>query len=191
MNGWRTVTNMKWRGEHIILQTSSTTAHIYTSSVEHLANVLRQAIENEQKLLNEITLPGAKFHIREVHILDNAVSCIIMSRNLFLSQSIITFIPSPPPTPPPSMEQPDPTYFTIQQLHFLHEQLYKASPTGWMLARTLLDTLHAMIQRSSKGDALPQLWRNASRQHVWTKIQSSFRQRSIYHLSLIVVGEYD
>lgn len=39
-----------------------------TFSVEHLANVLRQAIENEEKLLYEITLPGAKFHIREVYI---------------------------------------------------------------------------------------------------------------------------
>lgn len=38
--------------------------HFY--SVDHLADVLRQAIENETKLLHEITLPGTKFLIVEV-----------------------------------------------------------------------------------------------------------------------------
>lgn len=40
--------------------------HFSLSSVNHLADLLRQAVENEQKLMNEIILPGAKFHIREV-----------------------------------------------------------------------------------------------------------------------------
>lgn len=43
------------------------TSHLHVCSVNHLADILRQAIENEQKLLNEIVLPGAKFHIREVY----------------------------------------------------------------------------------------------------------------------------
>ena len=35
-------------------------------SVSVLSKVLRQTIENEEKLVNEIVLPGAKLEIREV-----------------------------------------------------------------------------------------------------------------------------
>ena len=37
-----------------------------TCSVSTLSEVLRQAIENEDKLINELALPGASLDIREV-----------------------------------------------------------------------------------------------------------------------------
>ena len=36
-------------------------------SVSTLSEVLRQAIENEEKLVNELALPGAKLEIRQVN----------------------------------------------------------------------------------------------------------------------------
>ena len=42
-------------------------------SVNHLLELLRQAIENEEKLLHEITLPGVKFEIKQVR------TCVIIS----------------------------------------------------------------------------------------------------------------
>ena len=39
---------------------------IHLCSVSVLSKVLRQTIENEEKLVNEIVLPGAKLEIREV-----------------------------------------------------------------------------------------------------------------------------
>ena len=35
-------------------------------SVSTLSKVLRQAIENEEKLVNELSLPGAKLEIKQV-----------------------------------------------------------------------------------------------------------------------------
>ena len=39
---------------------------MHTHSVNSLAEVLRQAIENEEKLLKEIVLPGTSLNIKEV-----------------------------------------------------------------------------------------------------------------------------
>ena len=36
--------------------------------MNHLLDVLRQAVENEKKLVNEVALPGVKFEIKEVRI---------------------------------------------------------------------------------------------------------------------------
>ena len=38
-------------------------------SVSTLSEVLRQAIENEEKLVNELALPGAKLEIRQVKLI--------------------------------------------------------------------------------------------------------------------------
>ena len=43
-----------------------TSLHVDGCSVGTLAEVLRQAIENEEKLINELVLPGASLEIREV-----------------------------------------------------------------------------------------------------------------------------
>lgn len=81
-------------------------------------------------------------------------------------QSIITFIPTPATSPLPPVEQPDPAYFTVDQLRHLHRQMESVASSGFLLVRVLVDTLHTMTARSSKGDGLPQLWRNASKQQV-------------------------
>lgn len=145
--------------------------------------MLRQAIENEQKLLCEITLPGAKFEIKEVRIpialiyickIDFSLVCfgtdfLVVYYDMhvtFLVQSIITFVPTPPPTPPPPIEQPEPAYFTVEQVQHLHQQFHSLSPSGFVLVKVLVDTLQPMVSRSSRGDILPQQWRNASKQQV-------------------------
>ena len=38
-------------------------------SVSTLSEVLRQAIENEEKLVNELALPGAKLEIKQVTLI--------------------------------------------------------------------------------------------------------------------------
>lgn len=133
--------------------------------MRHLLDVLRQAVEKEEKLLSEITLPGVKFEIKEVGA---TFYTLLHYTIIFYLQSIITFVPTPPPTPPPPVEQPDPTYFMVEQLRQLHQQLMSVCPSGYMLVKVLVDTLQGLSSRSSKGDALPQLWRNASKQQVST-----------------------
>ena len=154
----------RWRGNGIPHGVVHVIPYLHVCSVNHLADILRQAIENEQKLLNEIVLPGAKFHIREVPSIHQP--CLYHSP--FPLQSIIMFVPTPPPSPPLPVELPDPAYFTVDQLRHLHQQLYSAAPSGFLLVRMLVDTLQNMINRSSKDDLFPQLWRNASKQQVCT-----------------------
>lgn len=69
MNGSKYVMTRKWIGVFNVHQpTFACDSHVIRMhSVSHLLDVLRQAVENEEKLLSEVTLPGVKFEIREVN----------------------------------------------------------------------------------------------------------------------------
>ena len=65
-SGLENATNKKLNGKISQYQPHQTPLLFNPYSVSTLSEVLRQAIENEQKLMNELLLPGAKLEIREV-----------------------------------------------------------------------------------------------------------------------------
>ena len=67
-------------------------------SVSTLSEVLRQAIENEEKLINELALPGAKLEIKQVNN-THAHYCTkqieVFNNHFYLNPSYSTFITPP------------------------------------------------------------------------------------------------
>lgn len=73
-SGYRTAINMKWTGKFTcgLVYPSQYCPCIHCTMIDHrsvstLSEVLRQAIENEEKLINELSLPGAKLEIKQVN----------------------------------------------------------------------------------------------------------------------------
>ena len=79
---------------------------------------------------------------------------------------MITFVPVPSPSPPPPVEHPNSSYFTVAQLRSLFQPLQLTAPSGFILARTLVDILLSLLRSSSKDASLPLIWRDASKQQV-------------------------
>ena len=74
--------------------------------------------------------------------------------------------PSPPPSPVLEVESEQPDHFTIDQLLALHQQLRSIAPSGFILARDLIDTLMRLANQTLGGGILPDNWRNIARKQV-------------------------
>eukprot|EP00731_Ephydatia_muelleri_P019022 Em0011g1062a len=114
-------------------------------SVTCLAKVLRQAIEQEEKLIYELVLPGTEFKIVE---------------------SVVLFSPPPPPPPPPVLETSLCDQFTVEQLRALSRQFVATAPTGSMLVETFVQSLFSLVSRQLGSTLLPDLWCGLSKEQV-------------------------
>jgi hypothetical protein len=106
-------------------------------SVSKLAEVLREAIEDEVKILHELTLPGTQFTINEGSIL---------------------FEPAPPPPMDPPTEEENPDYFTVNQLRMIVSEFKHIFPSGSVPFRSFIDTFKLLVSRSSGQEMLPAVW---------------------------------
>jgi adenylate kinase family enzyme len=95
--------------------------------VTQLTNILRQAVEEEDPLSQEITIPGKSF---------------------FFDGSVVVYEEAPPPTPPIPPETPPPGVFSVAQLSKLESQLSSVAPDGVMLAQSFVQTLHGFTENA-------------------------------------------
>ena len=118
---------------------------VHCNSVSHLSEILKQAIENEQQLLQEIKLPCQDLQIDMVSIL--YIICNTAAVHFCIQSVLVMDLPSPPrpetPNEPSSYDQ-----FTIVQLVTLHQQLRSIAPTGMVMYKTLVDTIHSLSHTS-------------------------------------------
>lgn len=112
-----------------------------------LAGILRQAVEDEDPLLQELQIPGKAFYIEGV---TTAVCGWFHCSQLLYSviQSVLLFEETPPPTPPPPLETPPHSTFSVAQLHRLYTQLSVIAPEGFMIAQAFVDTLHGFTDNT-------------------------------------------
>ena len=115
-----------------------------------LAGILRQAVEDEDPLHQELKIPGKDFYI------DGVATAYSVQRNSFhcsqllysVIQSVLLFEETPPPAPPPPLETPPHSTFSVAQLHRLYNQLSVIAPEGFMHAHTFVNTLHGFTDNA-------------------------------------------
>jgi len=72
VNGLRCLTNKNVKG--CLMMHTAKSLHVTLNSVSHLAEILKQAIENEQQLLQEIKIPHKELQIDMVS--DYSMCCL-------------------------------------------------------------------------------------------------------------------
>ena len=115
------------------------------SSVTQLTNILRQAVEEEDPLSQEITIPGKTLFINGVSPSRFPLDYLILSPPL---QSVLIYEEAPPHTPPLPPEAPPIGVFSVAQLTKLQSQLFSVAPDGLMLAQSFVQTLHGFTENT-------------------------------------------
>ncbi|XP_065828319.1 sperm flagellar protein 2-like isoform X2 [Oscarella lobularis] len=110
-------------------------------SIEQLCDFIRQAIENEEKILPAITLSGP---------------------DLLIDENTRTFEIPPPVRPHTPPENALPDTFTVVQLENLSEQLSEVAPSGVVSGRAFIQKMQELQSLSFGEEVMPELWSSMS-----------------------------
>lgn len=140
-------------------------------SVSHLAEILKQSIENEQQLLQEIKMPYKELQID--------MSVLMME------------LPAPPrpdtPNEPSTYDQ-----FTVVQLITLYQQLRSIAPNGVVMYKILVDTMYSLSHASYGSDNLPDSWTDLTPKQMDELLQMIYPDASEYvdwHTLLVTLAQ--
>lgn len=109
-------------------------------SIDQMTEVVKNAIENGQKLKNEVLLLQEDFYIDKGY----------------------KVLRSPIPPPPPGFVEYHPEQMTCTQLSDFLTQFYFTAPSGIMASKSFQDTLEDLVCTAKGSDALPNLWMSTS-----------------------------
>ncbi|XP_069125844.1 sperm flagellar protein 2-like isoform X2 [Argopecten irradians] len=110
-------------------------------SIDQMSEVMRNAIENKQKLKQEL----------------------VLNQEDFLLNEGLKVLKSPlPPTPPPPVELATVDTFTVEQLSNMYKQFTAIAPTGVLSARSFTDTFENIVSVAHGMEQLPDMWMNIS-----------------------------
>ncbi|XP_066298432.1 sperm flagellar protein 2-like isoform X6 [Branchiostoma lanceolatum] len=107
------------------------------AAIDHLTDIVRDAIEHREKVQQELVLYQEDFQIDE-------------ERKVFRT-------PSPPPRPDP-VEQPQPDVYTIIQLKNLFNQFIKVAPSGLISNKAFMDLFQDLTALMHGEELLPDVW---------------------------------
>lgn len=108
-------------------------------SVDHMSEVMRNAIEEKKPLKQEL---------------------VIKQEDFLLNDDLKVLKTPSPPTPPPPEEEPTPEQFTVKQLYLLFDQFQKTAPTGVLSKQSFVDTFETMVSVAYGMEQLPDQWMN-------------------------------
>ncbi|XP_062516491.1 sperm flagellar protein 2-like [Corticium candelabrum] len=138
-------------------------------SIEQLLEVVRQAIENEETIMETLTISGGDFTIEEDVVM-------------------IEKPPTPRPVTPPEETMPD--SFTVVQLVNLKKQLAEIAPSGVVSFQVLIQKLEEFQSISYGEELLPSHWAKASHEMleeiVMSLVPSGSEYLDWYHFLVLV-----
>ncbi|KAI8928765.1 hypothetical protein BC831DRAFT_447306 [Entophlyctis helioformis] len=112
-------------------------------AAKDMMNIIKEAIESEAKLPNQLVLEGEKF---------------------IVDFGMLTLEPEPEPRPESPVEKPMPDQFTVLQLANLARQLRILAPSGKISSKYFIDYIQRTAVLSAASDLLPENYCNADPQ---------------------------
>lgn len=106
-------------------------------AIKDLVNVIREAIESEVKLPNELVLEGEKFQV---------------------DYRVLTYEPEPEPRPESPVEKQTADGFTVLQLLNLGQQFRDCAPAGNIPAKDFIEGVQRLAVFTIGLDVLPESW---------------------------------
>ena len=114
-------------------------------SIDTMSDFIKFAIENKQKIKQELTLQQDEF---------------IMEHDVVIFKT-----PSPPPRPDP-MEHITVELFTVESLRKMHIQFKQVAPEGLVSVKTFSDVISDLILLNYGNEILPEQWSNLNPNQV-------------------------
>lgn len=108
-------------------------------SVDHMSEVMRNAIEEKVPLKQEL---------------------VIKQEDFLLNDDLKVLKTPSPPTPPPPEEEPTAEMFTVKQLYNLFSQFQSTAPSGVLSKQSFVDTFETMVSVAYGLEQLPDQWMN-------------------------------
>ncbi|KAI9197523.1 uncharacterized protein BJ171DRAFT_427982 [Polychytrium aggregatum] len=109
-------------------------------AIKEMLVVIKDAIESESRLPNELVLEGEKFKV---------------------DYNVMTYEPEPEPRPESPVEKPLPDQFTVLQLLNLCLQFYELGPGGFVSCKEFVDGIQRLAMISVGMDILPEYYLSA------------------------------
>ncbi|GFR65233.1 sperm flagellar 2, partial [Elysia marginata] len=106
-------------------------------SIDHLSEIVRNAIENRQKIKEEI----------------------LLDQDNFILDEDLKVLKTPSPLPPPEpVEQPMGDHFTVAQLTTLYQQFTATAPTGIISNKAFIEMFENLVSVTCGMESLPDMW---------------------------------
>ncbi|KAK3767112.1 hypothetical protein RRG08_017986 [Elysia crispata] len=106
-------------------------------SIDHLSEIVRNAIESRQKIKEEI----------------------LLDQDNFILDEDLKVLKTPSPLPPPEpVEQPMPDHFTVAQLTTLYQQFVATAPTGIISNKAFIEMFENLVSVTCGMESLPDMW---------------------------------